>query len=327
MTFYPLNFKKGERLNEYELYECTDDNCTDYAEENKNILTFSARDTNSNLLLSLEIPVSDAGNEIILQKRYILNKIKDIPYVRKLIPQKSFDSSNNLLALELLPPENLRKHIENKGKFQPEKLGEIVCQLLTLAKNLQNMNIELPKISVDNIYISASKIIVDYANPVTFDEFVADLAKIIALITENEKLAKILIEQLPVDEGNKNFKHVKARIISIIGGKAENQNFSLDEATVKCPECGTEYVLSANVCKKCNINLLTGTKLDAGKTELFKRKKAGSSKISALVILGALVSVFAVFSKALGISWMLWTLITGVAFVVLVIIFLIVMGT
>ncbi len=326
MTFYPLNFKKGERLNEYELYDCIDDKIEKNA-ETKDILTFSARDTNSNLRLTLEIPVSEAGSKIIERKRDILNKIKDLPYVRKPIPQKSFDSSSNLLALEVLPPENLRKRIENKVKFQSEKLGEILYQLFTFANNLQKTGIELPEITIDNVYIAASKIIVDYMKPVAFDEFVANLAKIIALITENEKLAKILIEQLPTEEEYLDFNHIKARMISIIGGKAENQNFSLDEITVKCPECSTEYVLSANVCKKCNINLLTGLKLDTSKPDAFARKKGGSFKISALVILSGLISVFAVFSKALGISWMLWTLITGVAFVVLVIIFIVIMGT
>ena len=318
MSFYPVKFKKGERINEYELFDCLS--------ETPDILTFIARDVNSNMRINLEIPVSEKGASEINAKRHVLQKTADIPYLRKLVSQKAYDASGNLLALEMLPPENLRQHVANKGRFKIEKLREILCEILSLADKLQKRNIELPAISLDNVYLSASKVVIDYKTSAKYTEFIESFGKIIAVIADDEKLAELLIYQLPIEQHEIDFNHVKARMISIIGGKAENENFSLDTNTVKCPGCNTEYVLSANFCKKCNINLLTGLKVDACKYK--KHKKQGSSGyISAIVILCALISIFAVFSKVLGISWMLWTVITGIAFAFLVIMFIVFMGS
>ena len=319
MRFYPIKFKEGERLDNFDLVHKL------YSD--LDFSSFIARDVRNNLRLQIEIPHTEIGVQKLIERSNVLANSANNGFIRQTLASGSLSVYNSILPLELLPPTSL-KDLCKERKLSSERVGEIVTQILTAAEQLMAENIALPDISINSVYFTGSRIVIDYVKSVEKQEFLKKFAKIIVKISEDDQLAKQLIEQFPINEPDYDFFNTKSRIISILGKSASGKYLPVSNVTVKCPGCGNEYVVSAGVCKPCNINLLTGMPIeDDSKKKKKKRKSKEEKNFSWLVVLSVLIAIFAVFSKVLGISWILWTIFLGVSFALLVVIFIALIGT
>ena len=317
---YPRNIKTGERLGDYELMV--------FIGSDEDISSFVARNVLTNLRLQIDIPHTEVGLAELKKRREILLTLADVPNVRHLANIGQPTTPADVLTLELLPPVSLKQYIKKEGKFEPSKVGEILSQILMTVEKILERNVPLPAISADNVYFAGSVVKIDYQRSVERPEFVKNIAKFIVKISKDAELAKTLVEQLPIDAPDFDFIHSKTRIISLLGKSISGRHLITKDITVKCPVCQTEYVASVGVCKKCNVNLLTGLPIEDESAKKKRKKKPKEERSYAWVlVLSALIALFAVFSKILGISWLLWTVFTGVCFAILVVLFVLVLAS
>ena len=58
-----------------------------------------------------------------------------------------------------------------------------------------------------------------------------------------------------------------------------------------------------------------------------KKKVKKERNFTWVVVFSAIIAIFAVFSKTLGMSWLLWTIFTGGCFAILIVLFIVILGS